>query len=326
MSMMLHDAVADWLVHCADPEAPRDTLPRHLPSPAMALELVEQARLHGVLGGVLRHFPSFAGEPAFAEARAAALRSHRENLALAMMLSFQADELMMAAKALPVALIKGPVFARALYPYPELRSFTDIDVLAAPDAIPALGEILRAQGFYLAECGPQAAPREWKWVHREQAALMVEVQSDLIHAASLSGAVALRYDAIANGPYEPASLLLIALVHGGAHQYEKLQHVVDICQAARALAVSSQQSHFAAREKRTNARFIATAGLTLAGRIFKERRCLDIVRSLRPARYAGLARLLLGRTAVTTAMTTRRVFHSWRRQGFRLLIKLAGRN
>src|SRR4051794_32077469 len=104
---MVQSAVAEWLVYCADPEAKHDGLPQCLPTPAVALELVEQARLHGVLGGVLRHFPPFAGDAAYADAKAAAVNYHRENLAFTMMLSCQADELMAAAHALPIAVVKG---------------------------------------------------------------------------------------------------------------------------------------------------------------------------------------------------------------------------
>jgi hypothetical protein len=323
---MIRSILAEWLVHCADPQAARRKLPRHIPSPTLALELVEQARLHGVLAGLLRNFPPFADDPGFVTAKDAARRHHRENLALATMLGHQADELMAAARDLPVAVVKGPVFARTLYPDPSLRSFTDIDVLAAPDAVPALGEILQALGFSLAEYGPQLAPQEWKWVHREQGVLMVEVQTDLIHAASLRGAVSLRYEVIADGPEMPAALLLIALVHGGAHHYDRLQLVVDVCQAARTLTGSDEERHFAAMVEQTQARFIAVAGLTLAGRIFNEPRCIEIARSLGPVRYAGLAGLLLDRTSVISATTNRRVLHAWRRQAFRLLIKRAARN
>jgi hypothetical protein len=321
---MIRSSIADWLVHCADPQAARHKPPQYMPSPTLAPALVEQARLHGVLAGLLRHFPPFADDPGFATAKNTARRHHRENLALATMLGHQADELMAAAKDLPAAVVKGPVFARTLYPDPSLRSFTDIDVLVAPDAVPALGEILQALGFFLAENGPQSAPQEWKWVHREQSVLMVEVQTDLVHAASLRGTVSLPYKAIADGPETPAALLVIALVHGGAHHYDRLQLVVDICQAARALTGSDQERHFAATVEQTQSGFIAIAGLSLAGRIFNEPRCIEIARSLGPARYAGLARLLLDRTSVISATSDLRALHAWRRQAFRLLIKHAG--
>jgi hypothetical protein len=50
-----------------------------------------------------------------------------------------------------MAVIKGPVFARMLYPTPELRTFTDIDVLVAPAAAPRLATLLTGRGFALAD-------------------------------------------------------------------------------------------------------------------------------------------------------------------------------
>jgi hypothetical protein len=110
-------------------------------------------------------------------------------------------------------------------------------------------------------------------------------------------------------------------VHGGAHQYGRLQQLVDICQAARALTDLNQERLFAALVAQTHARFISIAGLTLASKIFNEPRCMEIASALGPVRNARLAGLLLGRTLVTSAMTERRALHSWRRQTFRLLIK-----
>jgi Uncharacterised nucleotidyltransferase len=322
---MIRSGIAEWLVHCADPEGAQGQPPRRLPTPEMALKLVNHARSHGVLGAVLRQFPPFVDDPSFAAAGAVARKYHRENLTLSMMLRHQADELLAAAKALPVAVVKGPVFARTLYPDPALRSFTDLDILAAPDAVPALGGILQAQGFFLAEYGPQPQPQEWKWVHREHEILMIEVQTDLIHATSLRNTTSLTYEVIADGPEMPAALLLIALIHGGAHHYDRLRQVIDICQAGRALSGSNEEQRFADLVVQTRAQLIAVAGLTLAGRTFDEPRCLEIARALGPARFAGLARLLLDRTVVTSATTDWRTLHSWRRQAFRLLVKLGPR-
>jgi hypothetical protein len=47
----------------------------------------------------------------------------------------------------PVVPLKGPVLGELLYPDPELRSFTDLDVLVRRDDVPAALRILGADGF-----------------------------------------------------------------------------------------------------------------------------------------------------------------------------------
>jgi len=55
-----------------------------------------------------------------------------------------------------------------------------------------------------------------------------------------------------------------------------------------------------------------------------EPRCRELARGLGPARHTALARLLLGRSAITSTMGSTRFLHSWRRQGFRILLKRSG--
>jgi len=237
------------------------------------------------------------------------------------MLTREADDLMACVGDLPAAVVKGPIFARALYPERSLRNFGDIDVLIAPEAIQRFNALLSDRGFFLGEASPANAPREWKWIHRNNEQLMIEVQTDLIHADSLRRVVSLPYELIAAAPEAPATLLLIALVHGGAHHFERLQHVVDICQSARVLAAPEEESRFEGLVETANARFIAVAGLELAGRLIIEPRCTSIARELGSVRYTGLAGLLLGKGSVMSTMDKNRARHGWRRQAFRWLMK-----
>jgi len=237
------------------------------------------------------------------------------------MLTREADDLVACAGDLPAAIVKGPVFARALYPERSLRNFGDIDVLIAPGAIQRFNALLSDRGFFLGEASPANAPKEWKWIHRNNEQLMIEVQTDLVHAESLRRVVSLPYELIAAAPEAPATLLLIALVHGGAHHFERLQHVVDICQSARALTAPEEESRFEDLVETANARFVAAAGLALAGRIFREPRCTGIARELGSVRYTYLAGLLLGKSSVMSTMDKKRARHGWRRQAFRWLMK-----
>jgi hypothetical protein len=306
-----------WIVHCADPLGPGAPPPRR-PLPLKGVgDLIDQAEAHGVLGAILQNFPPFRADPAFAAGRDAARERNRANAAFSVLLRHEADALMADLRDVPAAIVKGPVFARLLYPSPSLRCFTDIDILAAEEALPRIGEVLADRGFRLAE----THKRESKWLHRDNDRVMVEVQTDLIHADSLHGIVSLPYQAIAAAPEGAAAQLMVALIHGGAHHFERLQQVVDICQAARALRDDAEQERFEAMVAAANARFIAFAGLTLAARIFGEPRCRDLAHALGPVRYRLAARLLLDRTAVMSTMDYRRMFHNWRRLDFRILIR-----
>jgi len=317
----VRQSIADWVLHCADPLGPCGPTPRW-PLPLECIgDLVEQADAHGVLGALLRNLSAFATNPAFAAGRDAARRHHRLNAAFSLMLAHEADALMADVRDLPATVVKGPVFSRTIYPEASLRCFTDIDILIAPEALPRISPVLAEHGFLLAESNPQADPREWKWVHRSNERLIIEVQTDLIHAESLRGAVSLPYSVIAAAPDSPAAVLLVALVHGGGHHYERLQHVVDVCQAARALNSAAEERRFVELVQAARARFVAVAGLTLAAHMFQERRCRDIALALGPARYAGIANLLLDRTVVMSTMNATRARHGWRRQAFRWLMK-----
>jgi len=313
--------LTDWIVYVADPLGSQFRPPRRQLPPTLCNELIEQADAHGVLGALLRNFPSFSNDPNFSVGRDIARRRHRVNTAFSLILTREADDLMACIGDLPAAVVKGPIFARALYPERSLRNFGDIDVLIAPGAIQRFNALLSDRGFFLGEANPANAPKEWKWIHRNNEQLMIEVQTDLIHAESLRRVVSLPYELIAAAPEAPATLLLIALVHGGAHHFERLQHVVDICQSARALAGPAEESRFEDLVEAANARFIAVAGLNLAGRIFREPRCTSIARELGSVSYTSLAGLLLGKGSVMSTMDESRSRHGWRRQAFRWLMK-----
>jgi len=317
---MLTFLIHDWIICCADPLGLRAKPPRRPLPPERIDDLIDQAEAHGVLGAVLQNFPAFAGDPAFAAGRNAARDRNRANAAFSLLLTREADALMADVRDLPAAVVKGPVFARRLYPSPSLRCFTDIDVLAAPEALPRLDAALADHGFRLVE----SYPREHKWLHRDNDSVMVEVQIDLVHADSLHDVVSLPYRAIAAAPESPEALLLVALVHGGGHQYERLQQVVDVCQAARALQGAAEERRFEEMVKAANARFIAAAGLLLADRILGEPRCREIARGLGSVLWPGVAGLLLDRTVIMSAMDHRRTRYAWLRQAFRWLIRQGG--
>ncbi len=317
--------VGAWLLHCADPRGSRQEPPRRKLDLAAARELAVQADAHGVLPAVLRNFPPFSeknGDPAFADAAADARARYRLARAFVLMLRGEHAALADGTAGLPMAVIKGPVFARALNPEPELRTFTDIDVLVAPAAEPRLAALLAARGYELGEDGTASVRNEWKWTKRDNPTLMIEVHTDVVHAPSLRASLSLTYDDLAEDTETPAGCLMIAIVHGAfSHGFERLQHVVDVCQAARALSTAADEQRFERLVERTSARYAAAVSLDLAGRMFAEPRCQEIAQALGPASGIRMARLLMDRSVLTTTKTRWRVVHSWRRQLFRELLK-----
>ena len=322
-------AVGDWLVHCADPLGRQSAPPRRALTPQQARELVLQAELHGVLPAVLRNFPPFQGDAAFAEVRAHAFARQRPLLAYSLMLRAHLETLLPGLVGLPVLVVKGPVFARSLYPAPHLRTFTDVDLLIAPEAERQVGQVLDARGFRLAGSNGDAQRQEWKWVCRDNDALTIEVHTNLAHHPELRAAISLTYRDLAGVAETPAALLTVGVVHGALDCFERLRHVVDICQAARVLMTAEQERCLETLVERTGARLAAITGLDLAFALFGEPRCRELARALGPARYRTAARLLLGRAVFVSAMTRVRALHSWRRQAFRHLLKrrrLSGAN
>lgn len=311
-------AIADWLVHCADPLGPRGAPPRRPLSPAEAAELVEQAAAHSVLASVLEHFPPFEGDPTYAAAKTDAQSRHRLAVSYSLMLRHHADLMTEAMGDLPAVIVKGPVFAKLLYPKPSLRPFTDIDFLAHPSAVPRIAKVLAQHGFRLAA----QSPEQWTWLSRSNEALMIEVQTDLVHAPGLRRALTLTYDDIADAATAAAGLLLVACVHGamGAH-FDKLRYAVDICQAARLITNPDDERQFEQLVAQTGTRLAAKTGLALAARLFDEPRCREIATALGPQHHAGLARRLITPTVVTSSTTPARALHSWRRSAFRALLK-----
>ena len=113
----------------------------------------------------------------------------------------------------------------------------------------------------------------------------------------------------------------IAIVHGATHGFERLQNVVDVYQAARALNGAEEERRFDGLMERTGARFAAIVGLDLAHRLSGEPRCRELARALGPVRRTAVARRLMSPATITSAMSGVRSLYSWRRQAFRALIK-----
>ena len=218
---------------------------------------------------------------------------------------------------MPIAVVKGSSFA-SLYPS-GLRPFGDVDLLCAPSAIPPLTNVLTAHGF---KCiNSNASHLEDAWVHRENNYLMIEVHTDLVHLPRMRAAFSLTYDDLEGNSETPSALLAVAVMHGALHYFAWLRHVIDVCQAARALTTSDEETRFETIADRTGARFPAIIGLMLAHRLFGGVRCLEIARALGSLRSFRFERILIEGAVISAPMEGRIVYNGWRRFVFRELLR-----
>jgi hypothetical protein len=338
----LSAAGRDWLAAIADPRAARRPRRKALSS-AEFEALLEAAAAHGVLPAAIRYFRASApaagtviaeaSAAQFAEAKLDELESKLifltgQNLLLA----HHAARIMqaLAAAKLPAAIIKGPVFARRLYPRPSDRNFTDIDIMAEPGALAAIGEVMQHLGFALANNGAGGHQAEFKWLLIENPSVMVEVQTDLIHSERLARGVRFGYaelmEAGDGDPENPTALLMIAAIHGAAgHQFERLQPVVDVLQAARGAAGAIDLTRLQRSAAATGTTVALHAALDLAARLFDDDDVRAIADRLRPAPWRRMRQILLSPSVVLNAQSVAAGRDSWRRRALREIILHSGR-
>lgn len=309
--------IANWLLHCADPLSFKLNPSRAQLSPRQVRKLMLVADAHKVLPSVLRHFPVSGDDAELEQVLEEAAARRVEAAALSTMLRHHASAITNAARDLPVDLVKGPTFA-ALYP-PGLRPFGDIDLLSAPAALPQLASVLRAHGFKRVYSNPTRL--EDAWLHCENSVLMVEVHTNLVHLPRMRAAFSLTYEDLEGSAETPGALLAVAVVHGAMHYFAWLRHVVDVCQAARALTTTEEETRFQSLADRTGTRLAGIIGLMLAYRLFGEVRCLEIARTLGSPSNFRFARLLIEGAVISAPLEGRILYNSWRRFVFRELLR-----
>jgi hypothetical protein len=235
------------------------------------------------------------------------------------MLQTQADALMADADGIPATIVKGPVFARTIYPEPWYRPFSDIDILVASDGLIGLESILLDRGFR-----PYGAPDPTgqcrSWVNDKLRPTLFELHLNLVNSNE-KWHCSLRYEDIAEGPQQPAAMLMTAIIHGGAtHRFLRLQHVIDVCQAARHVVDAGEEMAFMSLVEKTNARTLAHASLLLVGRIAAEPKCLALAAAFGWDALASLAARSLARMALTGAKDEHRPFVRLQQKLFREFI------
>lgn len=302
--------------------------------------ILAQAQAHGVLMALARKAPAaaaraprdlFTGTREQAEEAAALLAQRAQeaylpHLARNMKLDNLAKQidLSIARAGLPAVIIKGPDFANAAYGGIQARSFSDIDILAAPHAAAAVGDHILDLGFSAVE-PPQSrqayAERQFVLEDAQGNVQLIEVHTDLVHAPKLRRSMSLTYADYAdpaNGGVTMASRLVLAALHGAtSHLFDQLRYVVDMAMIARA---GVDRRELAERAARSGAQTPLRTGLALAATILGCREAALLRRHIKPRPADPLAQALIRPAGLFLAQTSARGRASWRRQAYRWLL------
>jgi hypothetical protein len=127
-------------------------------------------------------------------------------------------------------------------------------------------------------------------------------------------------------PEDATALLFVAAVHGAAgHQFERLQPVVDVLQAARGAAGPIDRARLAYVAATTGATFAVQSALDLAAKIFRETAAQHLAEALEPTSWRGLQGLLISPTIVLRSQARKGARDSWRCRAFREIISRTGK-
>jgi hypothetical protein len=125
---------------------------------------------------------------------------------------------------------------------------------------------------------------------------------------------------------DATAILLVAAAHGAiSHQFDRLQHLVDVALAAEGAAGAIDGGRLSQVARNCGVLGAVHAGLTLAGTAFGCRSCHALAKGLRASAFERLGSGLVTPRAVLTARSNRRSGSSWRRKALRQVIRLGGR-
>jgi len=321
------------LLNYADPEAPLaggDLAAKTLSA------LLANAEFHGILPIMLRklqergdaHLPQDAG-------LMETLSDLRQKSTLvtgqSMLLHYHGDRIMkaLAAGGIAARIVKGPVFARTLYRHVADRPFTDIDILVDPAHLPDANRVIAACGFELGSDEAESNDlQEFKWLEKENSSLMIELHGNLVHDSGMRRRLSLGYNELrvidGDATDTPAAMLTIAIVHAaGGHKFHRLQLCVDVLQGVRALRSPDAEASLLEAARMTGIELELATVLNVTGRLFDERRALDIADRIKPDLGIRLARRLITRDTLLGVNSRDKMRSRLRRDAFRWIQRLA---
>ncbi|MDA4846203.1 nucleotidyltransferase family protein [Hoeflea poritis] len=236
------------------------------------------------------------------------------------------------AQGLNAVIVKGQVFAKALYDRASDRPFTDVDVLAHPASVPAVGAILKDAGFLLYQkqmFDNSARNMEQKWVREDNQNILIELHGNLVHYASLRWRVSFGHDeywtASGDGDFPNVAYFMTAVIHASAgHKFHRLQLLADVMQAARKLTEEDIR-HLNTVLDMLRARLEVLVCLDLVCALFGDEASRHVRDSLSPGREYGFARGLVTRDAVIDTWNDAGHRSRMRRHAFRWVQRVAPR-
>ena len=236
-----------WFVALADPEGEL-AVPDSAPPTSWWGQLERDGAFDGTLPAIRKNLARLAsqreGLGELAEPILDRLsRPLRLQAAVQLLLRADSDRIRTEAakRSVPIAVIKGPAAADDLYPSPELRVFTDLDLLVQPESYEAASAMLCAMdyepiidpGLRHSEPYGQTAFRSL----RSGLDVRVELHQDLVNSPALRRGVSVGYSDLApaaDGSLSLEAHLIVAAVHGAtSHQFDRLKFLVDVWQIVR---------------------------------------------------------------------------------------------
>jgi hypothetical protein len=322
----------------ADPE--KEANPEDWTSEAQAIRMLSVARLHGVLPIVWRKFRTMHPPTGLGDAFRSEMQRAGDTVAImagqSLLLRHHSRSITgaFAEAGIPVAIVKGPVFAERIYKVAADRPFTDIDLLTAPEnlakanaALPSLGFVALTRQVW----DKSDSNQEYKWGRSDNPNILIELHGNLVHYASFRRLLSYSYEDLLlagdGDPNAPAALLMTAVIHAACgHKFHRLQFAVDVIQAARALPDADLPMLERAARKIGAALELAVS-LNLAGELFGDRRALELAERFSSGLTSRLSKRLVSPEAIHNAMSTSGGASHTRRKAFRglqLLSRVVG--
>lgn len=246
-------------------------------------ELCKKAAFHGVHSLLLANLKNTAWQDIASREWCEAMQKEltpivRADRARCLALRVQGERILQVLRAgsIPVQLIKGADFADHLYPRPELRSFTDIDLLVRPEDFQSAQDLLRDCG-----CQPhQSGALKHAETYGETAftcklaglQLRVELHWNLVNSPALQKAMSVTLNDLldGHGALRHEGRLLLAAIHAGTgHQFDRLKFLLDLRQIFRGLRKQADLPWLSERITRTGCRQVLAMACWLTENLFQ---------------------------------------------------------
>lgn len=274
-------------------------------SPSSLSKILDAAEMHSVLPAVLRQTKTALNlQPDYLKALAnssstAEVLAHfaliddainRRNLVLRYWSKKLLEEF--EKQDIATSVVKGQGFSKSFYQHDSDRSFSDVDFLVAKSDVFAANRVLKELGFNSAQFHdrPGHLFLEYKWGLLSDPFVNIELHVDLIHSPKLRSGQSYtyeRHEKLSRQSKDSSFVhLIVACLHAAySHQFDRMQHLVDICLAVRALDLehgSTSIHEILKQEDNVALEAVLHSGVQLAGEMFKCSKCSRFLDTVQP--------------------------------------------